>query len=64
MIRYASLLSEDFIEVRGYEIDGRLYLGELTFSTGYGYYTDDYYKYLGTLVSGKKSQKFFENIEV
>lgn len=56
MIRYASLLSEDFIEVSGYEIDGRLYLGELTFSTGYGYYTDDYYKYLGSKINLNKAK--------
>jgi len=59
MIKYASLLSEDFLEVRVdfYEIDGKLYLGELTFSTGYGYYTDDYYKYLGSKINLNKAKQ-------
>ena len=32
-----------------YVVDGHPVLGELTMSTGYGYFTDEYYNYLGDL---------------
>ncbi len=52
MLRIASILSEDFPEVRVdlYVIDGRPYIGELTFTSGYGFFTNEYYRYLGDLI--------------
>lgn len=52
MIEYASLLSEGFPEVRVdfYDIDGKVYFGELTFTSGYGFFTPEYYEYLGSKV--------------
>lgn len=49
MLEIASILSSDFKEVRVdfYEIPDKVVLGELTFTTGYGYFTEEYYKYLG-----------------
>lgn len=52
MIEGAKKLSKGFPEVRVdfYDINGRPVFGELTFSTGYGYFTDEYYSYLGEKV--------------
>lgn len=52
MLKYAEKLSKDFVEVRVdfYETDGRLTLGELTFTTGYGSYTTEFYEYLGSKI--------------
>lgn len=52
MIHIASVLSEEFPEVRIdlYSCDGKPVIGEMTFSSGYGYFTYDYYKYLGEKV--------------
>lgn len=52
MIDAAKNLSNGFPEVRVdfYDIDGQPFFGELTFSTGYGYFTDEYYSYLGNKV--------------
>lgn len=53
MIEAAQKLSTGFPQVRVdfFETDGnRLSIGELTFSTGYGYHTDEFYDYLGTKV--------------
>jgi hypothetical protein len=52
MLRCAKLLSRDFVEVRVdfYEVNGNLYVGELTFTTGYGYHSYSYYKYLGSKI--------------
>lgn len=49
MIRIATTLSKEFKEVRVdfYESDNKPIIGELTFTTGYGYFTDEYYEYLG-----------------
>lgn len=59
MFKYAEVLSRDFVEVRidFYEIDDRLYLGEMTFSTGYGYFTKEYYDYLGSKIDLSKAKK-------
>ena len=48
----AKKLAEPFPEVRVdfYIVDGKPVIGELTFSTGYGYFTDDYYNYLGSKI--------------
>ncbi|WP_221658063.1 ATP-grasp fold amidoligase family protein [Bacteroides salyersiae] len=50
MLKYASILSEGFPEVRVdfYEIGGKVIFGEMTFTSGYGYFTDDFYDYLGS----------------
>lgn len=52
MIHIASVLSEEFPEVRIdlYSCNGKPVIGEMTFSSGYGYFTHDYYKYLGEKV--------------
>lgn len=49
ILESAKKLSYGFPEVRVdfYVIDNKPKFGELTFSTGFGYFTDDYYKYLG-----------------
>ena len=49
MIDIATNLSKEFKEVRidFYESPDKPIIGELTFTTGYGYFTDDYYEYLG-----------------
>ena len=49
MLEMAKELSRPFPEVRVdfYIVDGKPMIGELTFSTGFGYFTDDYYEYLG-----------------
>lgn len=49
MLEIASRLSRPFPEVRVdfYVVDNKPVIGELTFSTGYGYFTKEYYKYLG-----------------
>ena len=49
MLKIASKLSEPFPEVRVdfYVVNDKPVIGELTFSTGYGYFTDEYYNYLG-----------------
>lgn len=48
----ASKLSTPFEEVRAdfYVINDKPVIGELTFTAGYGFYTDDYYRYLGSKV--------------
>lgn len=58
MIESARILSKDCLEVRVdfYEINGRLYLGEMTFSTAYGYFSDDYYQYLGSKIDLSKAK--------
>lgn len=50
MIEYAKILSKDFLEVRTdfYNIDGKIYFGELTFTAGYGDLKQEYYEYLGS----------------
>ena len=52
MLEYARILSKDFPEVRVdfYEIDNKPKFGELTFSTGYGSFTPEYYEYLGSKI--------------
>ncbi len=59
MLDYARILSEDFAEVRVdfYETDGRLSLGELTFTTGYGSHSDEFYDYLGSKIDLSKVQR-------
>lgn len=49
MLEIARILSKPFPELRldFYVIDGKPYIGELTFTSGYGFYTEEYYDYLG-----------------
>lgn len=61
MIMIAKELSKDFAEVRVdfYDINGRAVFGEMTFTTGFGYFTNEFYDYLGTKVdlSGIKKKR-------
>ena len=52
MLEACRKLTKPFKEVRAdfYDINGKAYFGELTFSAGYGFYQDEYYKYLGSLI--------------
>lgn len=56
MIEMGKTLAKPFPEVRVdyYVVDNRPVIGELTFSTGYGYFTDDYYNYLGSKIDLSK----------
>lgn len=49
MLKMAQILSRPFPEVRVdfYIINDKPIIGELTFTTGYGYFTEEYYSYLG-----------------
>ncbi|MBQ6253945.1 MAG: hypothetical protein IJK05_04760 [Bacteroidales bacterium] len=51
MLSYASLLSSGFPEVRVdfYECDEKVIFGEMTFTSHFGYFTNDFYDYLGCL---------------
>ena len=51
MLSYASILSKGFPEVRVdfYEVSNNPIFGEMTFTTGYGYFTDEFYNHLGDL---------------
>lgn len=63
MLDAARKLSKGFPEVRVdfYDINGQPFFGELTFSTGYGYFTDEYYSYLGDKVDIKSVDKMDTN---
>lgn len=56
MFRIASELTKPFPEVRFdfYIINGKPYIGEFTFTSGYGFYTEEYYNYLGGKVDLSK----------
>lgn len=56
MLAIAKKIAEPFPEIRVdfYIVNGKPVIGELTFSTGYGYFTYDYYKYLGEKVDLSK----------
>lgn len=57
MLRIASTLSRPFVEVRVdfYIIDNKPIIGEMTFTSGYGNYTDEFYDYLGSKVDLTKA---------
>lgn len=59
MIDIATKLSQDFCEVRVdfYEVDGQVVFGELTFTSGYGSYNEDYYLELGNKLDLNKVKK-------
>lgn len=52
MLDACRILAKPFKEVRVdlYDIKGKPYFGELTFTSGYGFYTEDYYNYLGSKI--------------
>lgn len=52
MIEIAKVLSKDIPQVRVdfYDIDGKPYFGEMTFTTGFGYFSKEYYEYLGSKI--------------
>ena len=56
MLTIAKKIAEPFPEVRVdfYIVNGKPVIGEMTFSTGYGYFTYDYYKYMGGKVDLSK----------
>lgn len=56
MLHMAKVLSTGFSEVRVdlYNVDSHPLFGEMTFSTGFGYFTDDFYRILGDKVVLKK----------
>ena len=59
MLEYASILSKDFPQVRVdfYIANGKIYIGELTLSSGYGYFSSEYYDYLGSKIDLSKLEK-------
>ena len=56
LLDVASKLSKPFPQVRAdfYIINNRPVIGELTFTAGYGFYTDEFYEYLGSKVDLSK----------
>ena len=62
MIKHAAILSASFSEVRVdfYDIDGRLVLGEMTFTSGYGSHNEAFYEYLGSKIDLSKVRKLRE----
>lgn len=52
MIEIATKIAKDFSEVRVdfYVVNDKPLIGELTFTSGYGYFTEEYYEYLGSKV--------------
>ena len=59
MLEMASKLSKPFVEVRVdfYVIDNKPVIGELTFTSGYGNYTEEFYDYLGSKIDLNKVVK-------
>ncbi|HHU95633.1 MAG: ATP-grasp fold amidoligase family protein [Erysipelotrichaceae bacterium] len=59
MIEIAKVLSKDTPQVRVdfYDIDGKPYFGEMTFATGFGYFSREYYEYLGSKIDLSKVEK-------
>ena len=56
MFEIAKSLAKPFPEVRVdfYVVNDKPVIGELTFTTGYGYFTDEYYNYLGGKIDIEK----------
>ena len=59
MIEIAKVLSKDIPQVRVdfYDIDGKPYFGEMTMATGFGYFSKEYYEYLGSKIDLSKVAK-------
>lgn len=64
MLKLARKLSRPFPQVRVdfYNINGRPVFGELTFSSGYGDFREDYLNYLGSLIDLSKLKKINKSI--
>lgn len=62
MIEIAKVLSKDISQVRidFYDIDGKPYFGEMTFTTGFGYFSEEYYNYLGSKIDLSKVIKVYK----
>ena len=63
MLRISKILSDGIPQVRVdlYNIKNRPVFGELTFSTGFGYFTDDFYQKISDLTILPDSQKCIES---
>jgi hypothetical protein len=59
MLECAKKLSEGIPQVRidFYDIDDKAIFGEMTFSTGFGYYSEEFYNYLGDKIDLKNIKK-------
>lgn len=59
MLDIARKISSPFPELRldFYVINGKPIIGEMTFTSGYGYFTDEYYEYLGSKVDLSKVKR-------
>lgn len=59
MLEYAHRLATDFQEVRVdfYNINGKIYFGELTFTAGYANFSDEYLDYLGSKIDLTKVKR-------
>lgn len=62
ILQMANKLAEPFIELRVdfYVIADKPVVGELTFTSGYGNYTDEFYKYLGSKIDLSKVKRIDE----
>ncbi len=52
MLEISGILSKGIPQVRidFYDINGKPYIGEMTFTTGFGYFSKNYYDYLGSKI--------------
>ena len=52
-------ISKDFVVVRVdfYDTPNRIYLGELTFTSGYGSHKEEFYDYLGSKIDLTKIKR-------
>lgn len=59
IVDYCKILAKPFPEVRidFYIIDNKPYIGELTFTSGYGFFTNEFYNYLGSKIDLSKVKK-------
>lgn len=59
MLKYAEKISKDFVVVRVdfYDTPNRIYLGELTFTSGYGSHKEEFYDYLGSKIDLTKIKR-------
>ncbi|MDX9694341.1 MAG: ATP-grasp fold amidoligase family protein [Bacteroidales bacterium] len=59
MIELAKILSKEIPQVRVdfYDIDGKPYFGEMTFTSGFGVFSEDYYNYLGSKIDLSKIKR-------
>ena len=59
MLEVSKKLSQNFPQVRidFYDIDNKAIFGEMTFTTGYGYFSEKFYNYLGSKIYLEKVEK-------